>query len=60
MFSIKCCRRVLLLNYPNFTNGEGNIAKGDEALQIAMRIATAMQQVTAEIPGAYSTWPLQK
>ena len=31
-----------------------------KALQIATRIATAMQQVTPEIPGAYSAWPLQK
>ena len=30
-----------------------------QALQLAMSIATAMQQETAEIPGAYSMWPLQ-
>ena len=52
MFSMKCCRRVLLLNYPN-------IATAMKALQIATRIATAMQQQTAVIPGAYSKWPLQ-
>jgi len=33
-----------VVELPKLRNGEGNIAKGDEALQIAMRIASAMQQ----------------
>jgi len=54
MFSMKCCRKVLLLNYSN------KHRNGDESIATAMRIATAMQQETAEMSGAYSKWPLQK
>ena len=43
-----------VVELPKLRNGEG------KALQLQCALQVAMQQVTPEIPGAYSPWPLQK